>query len=1053
MIIIFFVMKISSVLRCIALVLSVFALCACPGVNPDGPDDPIVHDDPDNPSAGKTVKVVSISVDRTEVILNVGGVDSIDYFIEPENATDKSVTWESSDPSVVEVDEEGTFTATGPGTAIVTVRTNDGGKTASCTVSVRKRLFDESDYGKADDDGKCRYKYGSRTIVLSEDTAALFFDVSKEGFRVNDSDLGGSPVYAGDVFVFPASEIFPEGYAAVVRSSDATGSDEYKVWNIHTAPATLEEVFEDLHFSTMDLDLASNVDRVLDEDGAEVQFTTTKASAGFQIQLPTAFGISSNISLGENCSVTPNLVLGFKMDAECDLSWCRLNKFRTRIEHSAKLDVAFALKASGTQNIFKSKKYSFIFGTFPVGPVTLHPVITAKLNVDLTGEVSLTTNLHFYMDEYFELGYTKEGGAYADYGTLPEPEETSPVTVSGALSGGISVGPDIGIGLSIWAGALQLTLDLQPRLNGTFNSSIPFNKETLVNLMSGAMAADVLAQSYFESSFSLKFGGSFDYGWKGSTPFSFPGDLSYSLCKLYLIPSLAPSFNYTVTGNNVQFVTSIKKQNSIYDKNMFIVLEYQDRESENSSNYVTKRINVPLSLDGVRLTGVASNLPRGHYYNIVGPKIGISAFDCNLDLLMYPVQQFDRTFYIEDKADYPMEELRPILKDIIDSVPGFYTYYPDCNWEDPDAENFWNVRSSLSYGINEVEISLPYSYITRDWSINIGRHPTSFNWLIKCESESGTLKSLVIDNDTCCGVFMGFAEEGRLEVHSKALRGNGDYGSAGSIDFYKRYPKDVDLSRSGIENLNFLSGISGTLKLDDCPSLRTIWSGMMYNDKKELIVPASVSASGTSLNQIFLTAVKEDKFGFLKNFNTKKLTLELSSATTLSGIPDIAEELSVTRMASAATDGDMSIIISGATKLKTVEVPISINSLRVSGCPNLSRVSVESTCLTLDIPKSEKIVVGIAGEGPLPDWTASYSTSGVRLEYNHKFTYSYDYELVGQDPTDKTKNVYTRNYKGYSTAEHGLYYPWEPGRGYHCNGHYYMENSNYPNERSEKTNQ
>ena len=116
-------------------------------------------------------------------------------------------------------------------------------------------------------------------------------------------------------------------------------------------------------------------------------------------------------------------------------------------------------------------------------------------------------------------------------------------------------------------------------------------------------------------------------------------------------------------------------------------------------------------------------------------------------------------------------------------------------------------------------------------------------------------------------------------------------------------------------------------------------------------------------------------------------------------------------------------------------------------------MSVGNVCESLDIPKSDKITLTIAGEGPLPEWTYSYSTSGIKIGYRHKYTYNYSYELVGPDSSDSTKNVYSRTYKGYTTAPIGLYYPWEPGRGYHCNSHYFMENSEYPNDRSDKTNQ
>ena len=56
--------------------------------------------------------------------------------IAPSGAADKAVSWQSSNASVATVDASGLVTAVGNGTATITVTTNDGGYTASCTVTV-----------------------------------------------------------------------------------------------------------------------------------------------------------------------------------------------------------------------------------------------------------------------------------------------------------------------------------------------------------------------------------------------------------------------------------------------------------------------------------------------------------------------------------------------------------------------------------------------------------------------------------------------------------------------------------------------------------------------------------------------------------------------------------------------------------------------------------------------------------------------------------------------------------------------------------------------------
>ena len=66
----------------------------------------------------------------------MGGTWQLNATVEPEDAENKSVTWESSDEAVATVDENGLVTGKSAGSATVTVRTVDGGYTAQCSVTV-----------------------------------------------------------------------------------------------------------------------------------------------------------------------------------------------------------------------------------------------------------------------------------------------------------------------------------------------------------------------------------------------------------------------------------------------------------------------------------------------------------------------------------------------------------------------------------------------------------------------------------------------------------------------------------------------------------------------------------------------------------------------------------------------------------------------------------------------------------------------------------------------------------------------------------------------------
>ncbi|MGI6777439.1 MAG: Ig-like domain-containing protein [Acetivibrionales bacterium] len=74
-------------------------------------------------------------MEPTELTLTVGDTGQITATVEPDNATNKDVTWESSDDAVATV-ENGLVTAVGAGEATITVTTVDGEFKATTTVTV-----------------------------------------------------------------------------------------------------------------------------------------------------------------------------------------------------------------------------------------------------------------------------------------------------------------------------------------------------------------------------------------------------------------------------------------------------------------------------------------------------------------------------------------------------------------------------------------------------------------------------------------------------------------------------------------------------------------------------------------------------------------------------------------------------------------------------------------------------------------------------------------------------------------------------------------------------
>ena len=95
----------------------------------------IEKQDPEPDPEPEVIPVENVALNQNNVTLNIGETTTLQATITPDNATNKTVAWTSENEDIARVNN-GIVTAIGPGETTITVTTQDGQKTAKCTITV-----------------------------------------------------------------------------------------------------------------------------------------------------------------------------------------------------------------------------------------------------------------------------------------------------------------------------------------------------------------------------------------------------------------------------------------------------------------------------------------------------------------------------------------------------------------------------------------------------------------------------------------------------------------------------------------------------------------------------------------------------------------------------------------------------------------------------------------------------------------------------------------------------------------------------------------------------
>lgn len=203
--------------------------------------------------------VTGVVLNRDTLSLTAGGGTTkavLSASVVPIDADNQNVSWSSSDNSVATVDETGTVTAVAAGSATITVTTQEGGFTASCTVTVSTYVAPTSPSSpnntttetvKNPDGSTTKIVTNKKTGVVTETTtwidgtqlvvekqpdgAMTSVETRKDGTKVTSATTAAGettanatlPKNAGSVAVtIPVAGELTSGVVAVIIKSDGT---------------------------------------------------------------------------------------------------------------------------------------------------------------------------------------------------------------------------------------------------------------------------------------------------------------------------------------------------------------------------------------------------------------------------------------------------------------------------------------------------------------------------------------------------------------------------------------------------------------------------------------------------------------------------------------------------------------------------------------------------------------------------------------------------------------------------------------------------------------
>ncbi|MBQ4644734.1 MAG: Ig-like domain-containing protein [Clostridia bacterium] len=173
------------------------------------------------------VPVEKITLDKTSVTLKKNGTHKLVVTVSPENTTNKTILFQSSNDNVATVSNDGVITATGGGTATITVKV--GNKTATCKVTVNVPQTGIKAYGSTTRTAEIGKTLKLAVVKVPADTSDNFktsWTSSDTKIATVDANGNVTPLAEGVVKITAKSNNWTVVYTVTVGKGEEESSTE-----------------------------------------------------------------------------------------------------------------------------------------------------------------------------------------------------------------------------------------------------------------------------------------------------------------------------------------------------------------------------------------------------------------------------------------------------------------------------------------------------------------------------------------------------------------------------------------------------------------------------------------------------------------------------------------------------------------------------------------------------------------------------------------------------------------------------------------------------------